>query len=143
MTDAAIQSLIAQFFAAVSFPQGGAPLYERIRDVFIPEGLLIKNSGDAPEISSVDAFIAPRQALVDTGRLTSFEEVEVAARTEAFGNVAHRLSTYEKRGVQDGVAFSATGIITTQFIATPAGWRMTTMAWDDERAGLVVPEDYR
>jgi hypothetical protein len=143
MTDAAIQSLIEAFFAAVSFPQGGAPHYERIRDVFIPEGLLIKNSGDAPEISGVDAFIAPRQALVDAGRLTSFEEVEVAARTEAFGNVAHRLSTYEKHGVQDGVAFSATGIITTQFIATPAGWRMTTMAWDDERTGLVVPEDYR
>jgi hypothetical protein len=143
MTDDALQSLIGEFFAAVSFPQGGAPQYDRIRDVFIPEGLLIKNSGETPEISSLDAFIAPRQELVDTGRLTAFDEVEVAARTEAFGNVAHRLSTYEKRGVQDGVAFSAIGIITTQFIATPAGWRITAMAWDDERPGLVVPHDYR
>jgi hypothetical protein len=143
MTEAATESLIAAFFAAVSFPEGGAPQYERIRDLFIPEGLLIKNSGDEPEISDVDAFIAPRQALIDSGRLTSFEEVELAARTETFGNVAHRLSTYEKRGVQDGAAFSAIGVITTQFIATPAGWRMSTMAWDDERAGLVVPEDYR
>ena len=42
--------------------------------------------------------------------------------------------------VQDGVAFSAAGIITTQFIATPAGWRMTAMAWDDERPGLSIPE---
>ena len=67
----------------------------------------------------------------------------MAARTEVFGNVAHRLSTYEKRGVQDGVAFSAIGIITTQFIATTAGWRMTAMAWDDERPGLVVPQEYR
>jgi hypothetical protein len=143
MTEAATESLIAAFFAAVSFPEGGAPQYERIRDLFIPEGLLIKNSGDEPEISDVDAFIAPRQALIDSGRLTSFDEVELAARTETFGNVAHRLSTYEKRGVQDGAAFSAIGVITTQFIATPAGWRMSTMAWDDERAGLVVPEDYR
>jgi hypothetical protein len=143
MTDAALQSLIAEFFAAVSFPEGGAPQYDRIRDVFIPEGLLIKNSGETPEISGLDAFIAPRQELVDSGRLTSFDEVEVAARTEAFGNVAHRLSTYDKRGIQDGVAFSATGIITTQFIATPAGWRMAAMAWDDERPGLAVPDDYR
>jgi hypothetical protein len=143
MTDAALQSLIGEFFAAVSFPQGGAPQYDRIRGIFIPEGLLIKNSGETPEISSLDAFIAPRQELVDTGRLTAFDEVELAARTEAFGNVAHRLSTYEKRGVQDGVAFSAIGIITTQFIATPAGWRITAMAWDDERPGLVVPHDYR
>ena len=140
MTHAALQSLIEQFFAAVSFPEGGAPAYERIRDLFVPEGLLIKNSGDVPEISGLDAFIAPRQELFDDGRLTSFEEVEVAERTEAFGNVAHRMSTYDKRGVQDGVAFSAAGIITTQFIATPAGWRMTTMAWDDERPGLSIPE---
>jgi hypothetical protein len=140
---ATLQTLIGEFFAAVSFPEGGAPQYDRIRDVFVPEGLLIKNSGEAPEISGLDAFIAPRQELFDAGRLTSFEEVEVAARTETFGNVAHRLSTYEKRGVQDGAAFSATGIITTQFIATPAGWRMTAMAWDDERPGLVVPDDYR
>lgn len=143
MTDVALQSLIGEFFAAVSFPEGGAPQYDRIRDVFIPEGLLIKNSGETPEISGLDAFIAPRQELVDTGRLTSFDELEVAARTEVFGNVAHRLSTYEKRGVQDGVAFSAIGIITTQFIATTAGWRMTAMAWDDERPGLVVPQEYR
>src|SRR5689334_24957736 len=74
------QSLIEQFFAAVSFPEGGAPKYSRIRDLFVPEGLLIKNSGDEPEISGLDAFIAPRQELFDSGRLTSFEEVEVAAR---------------------------------------------------------------
>ena len=137
------ESLIEQFFAAVSFPEGGTPHYDQIRDLFVPEGLLIKNSGEVPEISGLDAFIAPRQELFDSGRLTSFEEIEVAARTEAFGNVAHRLSTYEKRGVQDGSAFAAAGIITTQFIATSAGWRMTAMAWDDERPGLAVPADYR
>lgn len=143
MTPPALRSLIEQFFAAVSFPEGGAPQYSRIRDLFVPDGLLIKNSGDEPEISGLDAFIAPRQELFDSGRLTFFEEVEVAARTEAFGNVAHRLSTYDKRGIQDGIAFSATGIITTQFIATPTGWLMTSMAWDDERPGLAVPDHYR
>src|SRR3954471_9439889 len=131
MTQANPESLIAEFFAAVSFPEGGAPRYERIRDVFVPEGLLIKNSGDTPEISSIDAFIAPRQELVDSGRLTAFEELELDGRDEGFGNVAQRLSTYSKRGVQDGVAFAGSGVITTQFIATPAGWRMTAMAWDD------------
>jgi hypothetical protein len=142
MTEPALRSLIEQFFAAVSFPEGGAPHYDHIRDLFVPEGLLIKNSGDTPEISGLDAFIAPRQELFDAGRLTAFEEVEVAARTDAFGNVAHRLSTYEKRGVQDGAAFAATGIITTQFIATPDGWRMSAMAWDDERPGRTVPAEY-
>lgn len=133
MTDGNLQALIAEFFAAVSFRDGGAPQYERIRDVFVPEGLLIKNTGETPEISSLDAFIAPRQELVDSGRLTAFEEVEIDGRDEGFGNVAQRLSNYSKRGVQDGVEFAGTGVITTQFIATPAGWRITAMAWDDHR----------
>ena len=72
--------------------------------------------------------------------LTAFEETESAARTDVFGNVAHRLSVYAKRGVQDGVAFSGRGMISTQFVRTPAGWRITCMAWDDERPGLAVPD---
>jgi len=59
----------------------------RIRELFIPAGLLIKNSGAAPEICSVHEFITPRQALVDSDALTAFEEVEIAPITEAFGNV--------------------------------------------------------
>jgi hypothetical protein len=133
MIDANLQALMADFFAAVSFPEGGAPRYERIRDVFVPEGLLINNAGETPDISTLDGFIAPRQELVDSGRLTAFEELELDGHDVGFGNVAHRLSDYSKRGVRDGVAFAATGVITTQFIATPAGWRISAMAWDDHR----------
>jgi hypothetical protein len=138
-----LQRLMAAFLEAVSFEPGSAPSYGRIRELFIPAGLLIKNSGAAPEIYSVDEFIAPRQALVDSGALTAFEEVEIAAITEAFGNVAHRTSTYEKHGTQDEVSFEAKGVIFTQFIATPAGWKMTVMGWDDERPGLELPDRYR
>jgi hypothetical protein len=71
-----------------------------------------------------------------------FEEVEVADITEVFGNVAHRFSTYLKRGSMDGSAIRARGAISTQFIRTAQGWRMSSMAWDDERPGLVLPARY-
>lgn len=48
--------------------------------------------GERPEICGVAEFIRPRQQLVDSGELASFEEVEVAEITEVFGNVAHRFS---------------------------------------------------
>ena len=64
--------LTAEFFRAVSFEAGGAPPYENIRALFIERGLLIKNVSSTPEISSVREFIAPRQAQVDAGTLTSF-----------------------------------------------------------------------
>ena len=138
----ALQDLLKIFFDAVSFEAGGAPSYRRIHTLFAGPGLLIKNSGAVPEISNVNQFIEPRQASVDAGELTRFHEAELRADTQVFGNVAHRLSTYEKSGVMNGVPFEAKGLISTQFVHTPAGWKMSAMAWDDERPGLKLPAQY-
>jgi hypothetical protein len=125
----------------VSFEPGERPAYDTIRDLFIDQAVLIRNIGSA-DITTVDEFIAPRQALVDSGVLTVFVERELAHRNEVFGNVAHRMSTYSKRGVQGGAQFEGRGVISTQFVFTPSGWRMSAMAWDDERSGLVMPDRY-
>lgn len=141
--DEQLAVLIDAFFAAVSFDEGSTPAYERLRELVVPGGLLIKNTGDAPEIDTVDGFIAPRQELVSSGVLTSFAEFETHAITEVFGGVAHRLSTYGKRGVSNGEPFEGAGVISTQFVHTPGGWRISSMAWDDERPGLEIPQRYR
>ncbi len=130
--DEELSALVDGFFRAVSFGTGGTPEYERLHDLFTPAGRLINAIGDAPDDTTVAGFIEPRRAQVDAGVLTSFEEVETGAVTESFGKVAHRFSTYEKRGVRDGTAFAARGRIATQFVRTPGGWRITSMAWDDE-----------
>jgi hypothetical protein len=140
---AELKVLTDEFFRAVSFDKGQTPAYARIRELFIDEGRLIKSSSEPPEIASVDEFIASRQAMFDSGALTSFEEVETAETTEVFGNIAHRLSTYEKRGTMHEGAIEGAGIISTQFIRTPTGWKMSSMAWDDERPGLAIPDRYR
>ena len=138
----ALKRLTDAFFHAVSFESGESPSYSSIHDLFIEEGLLIKNSGATPEISSVPRFIEPRQAAVDSGELTRFNEAELAQSTEIFGNVAHRFSAYIKSGTLNGAAFEARGLISTQFVRTPLGWKISSMAWDDERPGLVLPERY-
>ena len=127
-----IQALLTAFLRAVSFDVGVRPDYGAITGLFVARGLLIRNSGPEPEITSVAEFIAPRQATVDSGALTDFEETELGGVTELFGSVAHRFSGYAKRGALNGTAFSARGAIATQFVRTPAGWRISSMAWDDE-----------
>lgn len=139
---AELKALTDEFFRAVSFEPGQRPAYASIRDLFIDGGKLIRNSSELPEISSVDDFIASRQRLVDSGALTSFEEIETAETTEVFGNIAHRFTTYEKRGTMHGEMIEGRGLISTQFIRTPSGWKMSSMAWDDERPGLAVPDRY-
>ena len=137
-----LDRLAAEFFRAVSFESSETPQYEIIETLFIEAGLLIKNSATAPEISTVRQFLAPRQAMVASGELTRFNEAELSETTEIFGNVAHRFSAYVKSGTLKGVLFQARGMISTQFILTPPGWRMSAMAWDDERPGLSIPDRY-
>lgn len=135
-----LKELMDSFFHAVSFPAGSRPRYESLHDLFVAGGKLIKASSDPAEVSTIDEFIQPRLALVDSGQLTSFEEIEISEMTESFGRIAHRLSTYSKRGTQSGSTFVAKGVISTQFLRTTAGWKITSMAWDDERPGLSLPE---
>ena len=131
-----MDDVFAAFLAAVSFPVGGAPDYGRIRELFVDDGILVRTP-DAPV--DVEGFIAPRQATFESGALTEFSETELTSHTEVFGRVAHRMSGYGKAGVLNGEAFSTRGVISTQFVQTGDGWRMSSMAWDDEREGLEVP----
>jgi hypothetical protein len=135
-----LDKLTAEFFRAVSFEEGVTPPYENLHALFIEAGLLIKNSGPAPEISTVSQFIEPRPASVRSGELTRFNEMELSETTRIFGNVAHRFNSYAKSGTMKGIPFEARGMISAQFILTPSGWKISAMAWDDERPGLSIPE---
>jgi hypothetical protein len=42
-------------------------------------------------------------------------------------------------GVMDAF-FRARGMKTTQLVRTPGSWRISALAWDDERDGLQPPE---
>ena len=139
---AEIDRLTTEFFLAVSFEEGAAPMYENIYELFIESGLLVKNTGSAPEINTVQQFIEPRVVAVRNGELTRFHEIELSETTEIFGNVAHRFSSYAKSGTIKGIPFTARGMVSTQFIKTTAGWKISAMAWDDERPGLSIPERY-
>jgi hypothetical protein len=139
---AAIEQLFGRFLHAVSFEKGHRPAYGDLHDLFVAGGTLIRAISEVPEITTVDEFIAPRQETVDSGALEWFKEVEDAQITEVFGNVAHRFSTYEKRGTMNGTAIDARGAISTQFVRAEHGWRISSMAWDDERPGLTLPQRY-
>ncbi|MFZ4272513.1 GNAT family N-acetyltransferase [Streptomyces arboris] len=131
---AELDRLMGVFVGAFTNTGGRRPDLGVIRDVFVPEGRIIANVGDEPVIYDLDGFIAPRQEMLTDGTLTEFSEWEVAERTEVFGSVAHRFSEYGKSGYHNGAWFEGGGHKTTQFLRTPAGWRMSSLAWDDAPA---------
>ncbi|MFG2133539.1 GNAT family N-acetyltransferase [Streptomyces sp. NPDC048751] len=130
-TRAELDRLTRAFFSAFTNTGGSRPNVDIIREVFIPQGMIIKNLGSDPVVYDLEAFIEPREKILTDGTLTEFSEWEVADRTEVFGSIAHRFSEYRKSGYLDGEWFESSGHKTTQFVRTPAGWRMSSMAWDD------------
>ena len=141
MTDLeAIDRVIGEFMGLFCNKNGAKPQLALIHDLFIKDGLIIKNCGPVPEVFNLDPFIRPRELILNDGTLAEFEEAEVQARTLIFGNIAQRIAIYRKSGILSGQPFQARGIKTTQLVRTPDGWRISALAWDDEREGFVVPE---
>lgn len=131
---AELDHLTRTFFGAFTNTGGSRPDLGVIRDVFIPQGRIIANVGGEPVIYDLDAFIEPRQKMLTDGTLTEFSEWEVSERTEIFGSVAHRFTEYRKSGYHNGKWFEGSGHKTTQYLRTPAGWRMSSLAWADAPA---------
>jgi hypothetical protein len=104
-----------------SFEQGEQPNCGNLATLFIPAARLIRNSGTSPEISTIDEFVRDREAAFDAGELTAFDETELNARTEMFGNIAHRFSHYAKRGMTTRGLIDVRGVTSTQFVRTPHG----------------------
>ena len=129
-----IDALTAIFFDAFTSRGGHAPAVDRLYDVFVPEALIVKNTGDEPVVYDVAGFVEPRRELLTGGTLSDFREAEVSERTEIFGRIAHRFSIYEKSWTSEGKPFDGRGAKTIQFVRTAQGWKISALAWDDEPA---------
>jgi hypothetical protein len=138
---AVIAGIVRTFFAAFTSEEDGGARLDALRQLFLPGAVIVRTGGGEPAVYDVDSFIAPRRELLAGGTLTGFREWELSGRTEIFGDIAQHFCGYAKAGVQQGVPFTGRGMKTLQFVRTPAGWRISAAAWDDEREGLTLPAD--
>jgi hypothetical protein len=135
---AEIAGIVQTFFAAFTSGPDIAAGLDELRRVFLPEAVIIRTCGMVPAVYDVEGFIAPRLALLTGGTLVDFREWEVRGRTEVFGDIAQHFCSYAKSWVQDGAPFTGRGMKTLQLVRTAGGWRISAVAWDDERDGPEV-----
>ena len=128
-----INKLTTVFFNLFTNANGKVPNLNRIKDLFISNGMIISNTNGSPEIYNLEEFIVPREEILNNGTLTDFSESEISHKTEIFGNVAHRFSFYEKSGKLNGIDFESKGVKTIQFIKVSGEWKMSSVAWSDEK----------
>jgi len=135
----AIDKLITRFFGVFTCNEGQKPDLRLVYDLFIVEGLIIKSTTAGLETYNLKQFIEPREKMFSDGTLADFQEKELQERTTIFGNIAQRYCLYQKSGSMSGTRFETKGVKTIQLVKTAQGWKISSLAWDDERPGLTAP----
>lgn len=128
---AEIDMLVDAFFEAFS-NVGGAADVRRVYYLCLPNAVITKAVGELPETYLLHEFVEPRVKLLDSAELTEFSERETSNDTFIFGRIAQRRSSYTKSGLRAGERFTTNGTKVFQFVKTPAGWKISAMAWDDQ-----------
>lgn len=139
--EVAIKKAVDDAYAWISFKKGAKPDYEKIHDYFIPQAELINFRNDTLEILSLDPFVSVYKGMIESGQVQSFYEEELYGKTDQFGRVAQRLSTY-KTYINTMDSISERGVNSFQLIKTPGGWKVSSIIWDIEKPGLPIPAKF-
>lgn len=137
-----IDETIEQLYASISFSEGRKPNFALFKEFFIPGAKLIDNNGDTPLIFSIDGYIDFFQESLASGVFKSMFQIEIAHKTETFGKIAQRFSTYELRYNPNDEEPYSIGINSIQMILIGNFWTVTSMVWNDQTPGLEIPEIY-
>ena len=71
-----------------------------------------------------------------------FYEVELVNRIDIFGNIAQAWGSYIAKSAPEDTEAERRGINAFQFFKDDGGyWKIISMIWDNERAGLELPAD--
>ena len=129
--EASIDEIVTTFYRCFSTADGRAPDMETMRSLFLPEALIVKNLTGDFERYDVASFIAPRLALLTSGRITGFDEWETKHTTLIEGNIAQRLSYYSKRWNGGQGPAAGDGVKSMQFVRLDGRWFIASLTWDD------------
>ena len=139
--EAEIGAAVDEMYAMISGPKGPRD-WSRQAACFHPEARQIRTWLDEAGRPACK-IMSPADYARDTNPFfaaNDFHEVEIARRIDLFGNIAHVWSACEARNSLDDAEPERRGINSIQLFRDPErGWRIMSMIWDNERAGLALP----
>jgi hypothetical protein len=137
-----ISALANAFYQAISFQNVDSNKLDSLNKFFIPTGQLIANTGKEPFFLTVKQYIDGTIEQSRKERLNVFEMNETCSKTDIFGKIANRFSTYRLHGKTALMDFNTAGIYTMQFIKQDNTWLLTSIAWDKESPNSIIPSKY-
>ena len=131
-------ALVAALYDVISGPAGTRD-WPRFRSLLLPQARLarVKPSGEL-DVMDAEGYVA---AAAPIFAMDGFFEREVAHRSESFGPIVHRWSTYESRVAPDAEPFQR-GVNSFQLVRHERQWRILTILWRAESPDLPLPPRY-
>ena len=130
---AAIDSLVARFFAVFDNRSGRIPSASDFEALFIPSALIATHKDGMPQVAAPLAFVEPRITLLTSGALVDFHEWETQSQTEILGTLGVRRSRYSKQGLLDGKPFQGAGTKYFHFARLNQTWWIVFVSWIDDQ----------
>ena len=130
----AIEAIIAQQFASLSWTPGRSADWNGFAADFFPEASLYPAARPAKR-QTVEAFIERMKGLEGT-KLRSFEEAMLGTEIHVFGNVAAALAVCE---ITENGADVHRGVEMLLLIKNAGAWQIVSQAWDTESPSQPIP----
>ena len=138
-----IKATIDSTYSTFSYKRGVRIDTEKIRAQFLPEARIIIFDDKNTQNLSVTQFVNFMAGMMKGQNLDSFENIETGGRTEEFGHLAHRISSF-KLYVNTRDTVADRGVASFQLVKTSRGWKVSAMAWDTQNPAqhVFVPAYY-
>ena len=133
-----IRSLIGAHFEAMRWGPDSQPDWERFREDFLSEAILLGAARPAT-VRSLNGFIE-RMETVARANLRSFEEHTRGMKILRFGNVAVVFAMSELLENGEDVNHDISGYL---LVKSEGRWSIAAHAWDQAGADKPVPDDLR
>jgi hypothetical protein len=138
----AIDSCIKNLYNYLSYVNGKMEGVDSIASLFIQDAKLVANFGRQPQTWLVPQFIVFIKDGYSKQSITDREETELFEKTEIFGNIAQRFSTYKISFTVNRKIDQRRGINGIQLLKINGKWLINSLVWDIERSPLKLPGMY-
>ena len=139
------EGLIEEIYDLVSFPAGTTPDWDVVRNLFIPEAVVVlRTSRDGSTVFSVDGFVQDFVTFIEQANVeqTGFTERILDMRTFVWGDIAHVLVLFDSDIPGDGRDPRA-GVDSFQLIKRDGRWRIASITNERPSADRPLPEVFR
>jgi len=136
-----VEQVVRDVYDLVSWTDGNTPDWEVVRDVFIPEAIVVLRYPPDLKVMSVDGFLLDwlrfENQLAGAG-VRGFRETVTSAMTTEFGDVAHVQVVYET-SIPDTGRPARPGVDLWSLIRMEGRWKVVSVVNELPRDDLPVP----